>query len=72
MVEAVEALCKILSQTEPENGPAKECQDFVVCVSELDNWQCEIAELQMSIRSSFPFLQIGNLVECAVVSCSCE
>ena len=28
--------------------PAKECQDFcerAVCVSELENWQCEVPEL---------------------------
>ena len=32
---------------EPENGAAKECQDFherVLCVSELANWQCEVTE----------------------------
>ena len=52
---AVKALYKRLSQTEPENGLAKECQDFherTVCVSELANWQGEVPELQMSIRSS--------------------
>ena len=30
--------------------PAKEFQDFcerTVCVSELENWQCEVPELQM-------------------------
>ena len=46
---AVEALHKKLSQTEPENGPAKGCQDFherMVCVSELANWQCEVPELE--------------------------
>ena len=50
---AVEVLYNRLSQTEPENGPAKECQDFnerVVCVSELANQHCEVPELQMSIR----------------------
>ena len=38
---AVEVLYKRLSQTEPENGPAKECQDYhehMVCASELANW----------------------------------
>ena len=52
---AVEALYKRLSQTEPENGLAKESQDFherTVCASELVNWQGEVPELQMSIRSS--------------------
>ena len=52
---AVEALYKRLSQTEPENGPAKECQDFhehMVCVSELAKWQGEVPELQMLIRLS--------------------
>ena len=52
---AVEALYKRLSQTEPENGLAKECQDFhehMVCASELANWQGEVPELQMSIRLS--------------------
>ena len=52
---AVEALHKKLSQTEPENGPAKGCQDFherMVCVSELANWQCEVPELQILIRLS--------------------
>ena len=52
---AVEALYKRLSQIEPENGPAKECQDFherTVRVSELANWGGEVPELQMSIRSS--------------------
>ena len=36
--KAVEALFRRLSQTEPENGPEKEYQNFfepVVCVSEL-------------------------------------
>ena len=41
--------------------PAKECQDFcerVVCVSEVENWQCEVPELQMSIRLSRGFLRL--------------
>ena len=32
--------------------PAKECQDFcerTMCVSGLENWQCEIPELEMPI-----------------------
>ena len=29
-----------------------------VCVSELDNWQCEVSELQMSIRLSQGFLRL--------------
>ena len=39
---------------------AKEFQDFcerTVCVSELENWQCEVPELQMSIRLSRGFLR---------------
>ena len=57
-------------QTEPENGPVKECQDFHECVvyvsefanwqgkvSELANWQCEVSEVQMSIKSSQGFLR---------------
>ena len=51
----VEALYKRLSQTEPENILAMECQDFherTACVSELADWQGEVPELQMSIRSS--------------------
>ena len=41
--------------------PAKECQDFcewAVCVSELDNWQHEVPELQMSVRLSQGFLKL--------------
>ena len=52
---AVEALYKRLSQTEPENRLAKECQGFHECMvraSELANWQGEVPELQMSIRMS--------------------
>ena len=40
---------------------AKEFQDFceqTVCVSELENWQCEVSELQMSIRLSRGFLRL--------------
>ena len=40
---------------------AKEFQDFceqTVCVSELENWQCEVPELQMSIRLSRGFLRL--------------
>ena len=40
---------------------AKEFQDFcgrTVCVSELENWQCEGPELQMSIRLSRGFLRL--------------
>ena len=53
----IEALHKRLSQAEVENGLAKECQDFHecvvgLCVSELANWQCEVPELQILIRSS--------------------
>ena len=51
----VEALYKRLSRTEPENGLTKECQDFherMVRASELANWQGEVPELQMSIRTS--------------------
>ena len=46
---------KRLSQTEPENGPAKECQDFherTVRASELANWEGEVPEFQISRRSS--------------------
>ena len=41
---------------EPENGPVKAYFEPVVCVSELVNWQCEVPELQMSIKLSLGFL----------------
>ena len=40
---------------------AKEFQDFcewTMCFSELENWQCEVPELQMSIRLSQGFLRL--------------
>ena len=44
---------------------AKGFQDFcerAVCVSELDNWQCEVPELQMSIRLSQGFLRLTGFI----------
>ena len=53
-----------MQETKPgrtREQPAKECQDIyerAVCVSEFDNWQCEVPELQMSIRLSQGFLRL--------------
>ena len=49
---------------------AKEFQDFcerAVCVSELENCQCEVSELQMSIRLSRGFLRLTE-ASCQLVN----
>ena len=46
---------------------AKEFQDFcerTVCVSALENWQCEVPELQMSIRLSRGYLRLTGFMFC--------
>ena len=39
-----------------------------MCVSELENWQCEVPELQMSIRLSRDFLRLTE-ASCFVNLC---
>ena len=47
------------SQTEPENGPVKECRDFCV-FSELANWQCKVPELQMPSEIVLGFSEVDR------------
>ena len=53
-----------MQETKPcrtREQPAKEYQGFcewAVCVSEVENWQCEVPELQISTRLSQGLLRL--------------
>ena len=63
--QAVEALTQETKPGRTRERPVKhDFYEWVVCVAELDNWRCEVPELQVSIKLSHGFLRLTEASCC--------